>query len=350
METPVKDRTLLVAAAGCAVVVAGVLSWTHAELSALRLDLEEARVSAQSDARLVKVETGLHGRLEGLEEAMDRMGASLEEIGQDSLEDEVVRIVGVTDAIGTVAERNAEGVERLEQRLAQNPAIMQSDMMGPSVQLNGRDTVGSGVVIGSIRQADGTYQIIILTAEHVVRNILAEKAETGDRSVPVTIFNGSDRREVDAIEVASEASHDLSLLSAVSDKPAATVARLLPRERHADRIRVFESIYAVGCPLGNDPIPTRGEIASLKNEVAGANYWMISAPTYYGNSGGGVYLAESHELIGIFSKIYTHGRRRSVVVPHMGLATPLPVIQDWLGAVGYGHLAGNGTPFVAARN
>lgn len=350
MDTHTKDRTRLVAAAGCAVVVAGVLSWTNAEISALRSDLEAARTSNAHEGRLVEVESGLQNRLEGLEAAIDRMGARLEDVGQEALEDEVVRIVGVTDAIGTVAQRNAAGVHRLEQKLAHNPVVMKSDMMGPSVQLNGRDTVGSGVIIASVRQTDGTHQILILTADHVVRNILAEKSESDDQSIPITLFEVSGRRELAAFEVASEAAHDLSLLSAISEAPAAAVARLLPRDRADDRIRVFESIYAVGCPLGNDPIPTRGEIASLENMVAGANYWMISAPTYYGNSGGGVYLADTHDLIGIFSKIYTHGRRRSVVVPHMGLATPLPVIHDWLEAVGYGRLTGGSSTVVASND
>ena len=61
---------------------------------------------------------------------------------------------------------------------------------------------------------------------------------------------------------------------------------------------------------------------------------MISAPTYIGNSGGGIYDAETHELLGIFSKIYTHGSLRPTVVPHMGLVTSLKTIYDWLDSVG----------------
>ena len=57
---------------------------------------------------------------------------------------------------------------------------------------------------------------------------------------------------------------------------------------------------------------------------------MINAPTYFGNSGGGIYRADTHQLIGVFSKIYTHGKGRPVVVPHMGLCTPIDQIYDWL--------------------
>ena len=57
---------------------------------------------------------------------------------------------------------------------------------------------------------------------------------------------------------------------------------------------------------------------------------MISAPTYIGNSGGGIFGADDRCLLGLFSKIYTHGALRPVIVPHMGLVTPLVEVYDWL--------------------
>ena len=49
-----------------------------------------------------------------------------------------------------------------------------------------------------------------------------------------------------------------------SDAEITFHAALLSRER-VDAMKVFRPIYAVGCPLGNDPIPTRGEIADLSH-------------------------------------------------------------------------------------
>ena len=72
-------------------------------------------------------------------------------------------------------------------------------------------------------------------------------------------------------------------------------------------MQVFEDVYAVGCPLGNDPIPTHGKLSDTSHMVDGTKHWMVSAPTYIGNSGGGIFHAESEELVGIFSKLYTHG-------------------------------------------
>jgi hypothetical protein len=102
--------------------------------------------------------------------------------------------------------------------------------------------------------------------------------------------------------------------------------------------RVRHHVLAHLCPLGNDPIPTFGEIADTHHVVDSSHYWMISAPTYIGNSGGGIFDAETHELMGIFSKIYTHGSLRPTVVPHMGLVTSLTTIYDWLDTVGYASL------------
>jgi S1-C subfamily serine protease len=117
------------------------------------------------------------------------------------------------------------------------------------------------------------------------------------------------------------------------DAPVRHGARLASRSALAE-VRVFDPIYAVGCPLGNDPIPTLGEVAATQHVVDGQSYWMVSAPTYIGNSGGGIFDAQTHELIGIFSKIYTHGATRSTIVPHMGLATPMPVVYEWLDRAG----------------
>jgi hypothetical protein len=65
---------------------------------------------------------------------------------------------------------------------------------------------------------------------------------------------------------------------------------------------------------------------------------MINAPTYFGNSGGGVFHGKTRELIGVFSKIYTHGAGRPTVIPHMGLATPLRTVVEFLDKHGYGFV------------
>jgi S1-C subfamily serine protease len=210
---------------------------------------------------------------------------------------------------------------------------MWREIVGPVVQLAGDATVGSGVLLESRPRPEGGFTTYMVTSWHVVRDIYGSPERVAT-PVPVRIYlpEGGLRRET-ASMVAYDVPLDVALLVLDTEVAVPCGARLASRERVAG-VRIFDPVYAVGCPLGNDPIPTAGEIAATQHEVDGARYWMISAPTYIGNSGGGIFDAQTHELVGIFSKIYTHGAMRSTIVPHMGLATPLSMIYGWLDEVG----------------
>ncbi len=110
---------------------------------------------------------------------------------------------------------------------------------------------------------------------------------------------------------------------------------------HPDRLGLQVALHRFRTELPAEAAlleSTKGQISSLANELSGSNYWMINANTYFGNSGGGVYLADSHQLIGVFSKIYTNGKGNPVVIPHMGLCTPIGLVHDWLADKDFGHL------------
>ena len=156
--------------------------------------------------------------------------------------------------------------------------------------------------------------------------------------IPVSIYTeGGGVWYEEATLLEHDADLDAALLRLDTSKRIRFGAKLPTRDQ-LEGIRIFDKIYAVGCPLGNDPIPTPGEIADTHHHVDGNAYWMINAPTYIGNSGGGIFDAQSGALLGIFSKIYTHGSLRPTVVPHMGLVTPLERIYDWLESEGYAEL------------
>lgn len=223
---------------------------------------------------------------------------------------------------------------------ARDEERMWNELVGPVVQLAGDATVGSGVLLESKPRSNGEGWVThLLTSWHVVRDIYGSLDKV-NKPVPVRMY-APDGSGVDlkATMVAYDVALDVALLEMDLNTPVKHGARLARRER-LDEMRVFDGIYAVGCPLGNDPIPTAGEIASTAHMIDGNKYWMISAPTYIGNSGGGIFDAKTHDLVGIFSKIYTHGAARSTIVPHMGLATPLPVIYDWLDRAGHASLVG----------
>jgi S1-C subfamily serine protease len=237
------------------------------------------------------------------------------------------------------ASESQEHLARLDQTLAATSDLegMWRDFVGPVVQLAGETSVGSGVLLHSKSRPEGGFRTPILTAWHVVRDIQGDPPDT-DLPVPVQIYreDGTTRSEKAKL-LAHDPKLDAALLEIVTSDELEFGARLAPRSRLSEA-RIFDPVVAVGCPLGNDPIPTRGEIATCHHEVDGERYWMINAPTYIGNSGGGIFDANTHELLGLFSKIYTHGSLRPTIVPHMGLVTPLNRVYDWLVSVGHAEV------------
>lgn len=275
----------------------------------------------------------IDGRLHQLRELVDERESKLAE-----LDDRAQRLDSESRT------RLAELQSRVEPLVERDVDRMWRELVAPVVQLAGDATVGSGVLLESALDEDGEgWTTNLLTSWHVVRDIYGSTQRTAD-PVPVTIYSsdGSTRKER-AFMVAYDTALDVAVLELDVDERIDFGARLASRARLRE-IAIFDAIYAVGCPLGNDPIPTPGEIASTTHLVDGVSYWMLSAPTYIGNSGGGVFDARTHELIGIFSKIYTHGAARSTIVPHMGLATPMPRIYDWLERVGCAQVIRDDAP------
>ncbi len=230
-------------------------------------------------------------------------------------------------------------IEKLESQVYRDPGELTRTMLLPTVQLNGDDTVGSGTIVfsGDNPRNGNKVETYALTSYHVVRNILADTPKAQHDGFDVTIYLPGEKLVVKGKMVASQPKIDAALVRLFTDRRLPFVADVLPRTE-TDAVKVWDPVCAVGCPLGNDPVPSHGEVSSLKNELNGANYWMVNAPTYFGNSGGGIYRAETRQLIGVFSKIYTHGKGTPVVVPHMGLCTPIDAIYEWLAGEKLEHL------------
>lgn len=317
---------------------------TDSEVLSSRLQTleEELQSTGQglvsASARLEGVETRLGShRLEEYDRYGDEINAlsqrlqeRCEELGQAALEAARMAREGRKE-IETLRAAQAEIQTVAQEQDPQDTGVLWDALLGPTVQVTGRTTVGTGVVVSSYGVDGSTVKAHtqVLTAWHVVRDLFSDPSRT-DVRVGVS-FYGPDGSSVElkARVLAHDVRIDVALLEVEDTQIRAHTVRLPGRERLA-RVSVFDPVRAVGCPLGNDPIPTVGEIASTHHEIGGDTYWMISAPTYIGNSGGGVFDADSHELLGIFSKIYTHGSVRSTIVPHMGLMVPMDAIYDWL--------------------
>lgn len=217
--------------------------------------------------------------------------------------------------------------------------ILRRDILRPVFQVSGEDAVGSAVLVHRGEDENGSYYLA-LSCYHVLRDIVANEEGIDPHEVRFdNIFDqmGEEEVIVQGVMVAEKIDADLALLRLDTELDLGPVARMAPRQRQ-ELVDAFTPVYTVGCPLGTNAQATRGEVTRNDWVVADQPYWMVSSPAYFGNSGGGVFLEETHELVGIFSKIYTHGNYRPQVVTHMGLAVPLDTIHDWLQDIGYGAI------------
>ena len=211
-------------------------------------------------------------------------------------------------------------------------ARMQHDILGPSVQVNVQGSMGGGTLLFSRE----THSYVV-TAHHVIQKILQGGVDAETRApAEVTLYDGQGTA-TDTVEgdlVAWDERKDLALLRLRAVHEFRNVARLASRETLRS-IRVFTPIVAVGCPLGHDPLPTLGEIATLTKEVNGEKFWMMNAPTIFGNSGGGVFHRQTRELVGVSVMVCTYDGAVSTPVPHLGILVSLETVYDWLDSLNY---------------
>lgn len=209
-------------------------------------------------------------------------------------------------------------------------------ILWPSIQVHGRTGGGGGGTIVYSRRGE-TYA---LTAFHVVAKAVQRDADGRETRQPVAVTlyraDGAPDTRLDADLVVWHERKDVALLRLRTD-------RMLPAAKTASRAArastgVFTPVYAVGCPLGHDPLPTAGEISTLRKVVQGERFWMMSAPTIYGNSGGGVFHRDTLDLIGVSTMICTYDNPSATPVPHLGIVLPIESVAAWLDTTGRLHI------------
>jgi S1-C subfamily serine protease len=299
---------------------------------------------ADSTLELARAKQALEGSVERLREERERLARFIDERAREldqrwktRFEEEWKEV----KAVKAAAEANAERLASLSSTLSKDPETMKRLMLFPTVQLRGNGTVGSGVLIysqeqpGLGRQPAPFYTTFVITAYHVVVEVLGDRLERDIEEVHVMQGTHSDVTEVySARLVLFDRGRDLALLRLNATRSFPHLADLMPAAAF-QTLDIFAPAYAVGCPLGNRPLPTLGEISSKHKQVGDQVFWMLNAPTFFGNSGGGIYQAPSFKLIGVSSMIYTYGKAQPAVVPHMGLFVPLDAVYRWLDKEGY---------------
>ncbi len=320
----------------------------YAEQSQLRTDYRALR---EEQAKLQQVQQEIRAYHATLLESQESLSQEQQQFMKDfernlaelvnqdqKIQAELGNVSGLGQAIkedlqlemaGWVSDRQQTRLQGLEEQV-----------LGPVFQLSGGEAVGSAVLIHREDGTEGTHYYA-LSCYHVIRDILEDREDMDDLSAEevAAVFTQANGIEVEATArmIAWDIPTDLALLELTSESSLPPAATLAPRSRNQD-LGVFANIYTVGCPLGTAAQATSGEITRAAWEVDGEDYWMVSSPAYFGNSGGGVFSSDTQELVGIFAKIYTHGSYRPQVITHMGLAIPITTIHDWLDEAGYPHL------------
>ena len=112
------------------------------------------------------------------------------------------------------------------------------------------------------------------------------------------------------------------------------MANLFPMSDIED-VHIFDPVYAVGASLGHPPIASEGIITYMDDEIDHYKYWMSSAQTIYGNSGGACYRwspsRKKYDWIGVPSRISVQPSGFSAdAITHMGYFIPIDRIYALL--------------------
>jgi len=223
-------------------------------------------------------------------------------------------------------------------------------MLYPTVRVRTAKAGGSGTIIYSEQKPDGEagFETYVLTNCHVI----ADNIKVDDkwstllkRNVKMDILSDCDVElfdfEYDSWESGYSAykaeiscydkDMDLALLRLKSEKEFTNVATMFPKGEHKQRLRMFMELYAVGCGMGHPPLATQGHLTGFTDIIDNYPYWLSSAATIYGNSGGAIFLADTYEFLGIPSRIAVKLTGYSAdAITHLSFFIPITSIYQFL--------------------
>jgi hypothetical protein len=214
-----------------------------------------------------------------------------------------------------------------------------------TARVRAKKAIGSGTVVYS--NGGNTY---LLTNHHVVEDCIEYKQVWDnllrrdvkkDFFTPVELdfgrFDDNGRFIASSTVLADivlyDKSQDLALLK-VRDNIDYQKANLYQKD-DAEKVPLLVPLCACGAAMGEKPVVTFGTLNGVQIEIDGYEYWLSSAQSVFGVSGGGVYTRRDDDdnwyFLGVPSRV-------SVVfigfggspVTHMGYFIPIFRIYRWL--------------------
>jgi len=228
----------------------------------------------------------------------------------------------------------------------------------PVVRVRTRKAGGTGVVIYSnplptvkdttrpVHREGAKYETYLVTCHHVIEDAITWKEKWSDIAKRNIKVESKELVTVEVFEyeelsrciggttykgeiVTWNKEKDLAILKLRTAKRFVNVAKLYPRGK-ADEIKLGESMIACGCSLGHEPLFTFGNLSAKHDMIDNEEYWMTTANTVFGNSGGPVFLLKSKQYLGNSARI--SGVRMGFgfdVITWMGFFIPIDSIYDF---------------------
>lgn len=234
-------------------------------------------------------------------------------------------------------------------------AVDLSRTLYASCRVRSKKAIGSATIISSTPYTNG-HETYAITNHHVVEDCIKISKEYDPvvgREVPKEFkaqvevdfprFHGHKVlgfSTVLADIVTYDKHQDIALLR-FRDNVQYPSARLIP-EGWIDRIEYLQPILVIGNPMGERLVSTDGRICGTDIEIDNYEYWLGSAITYFGNSGGGVFCEVDGEwfYIGVPSRIRVAVLGWQVdIVQHMGYFIPPNRLWNWLHETCYEYAA-----------
>jgi len=222
------------------------------------------------------------------------------------------------------------------------------DMIYPTVRVRTAKAGGSGLIVYSkpIPDNNGKYETYVMTCHHVVESAIKKvkkKHPFADRTietevrelVQVEIFEYEEMSTItgasayNAEIMAWDQQYDLALLKLKTSKPFKYVAKLYPKGK-SDEIKIGMGSCSCGCSLGHEPILNKGILMGKHDIIENEEYWLSTANTIFGNSGGSDFMDETHEYIGVTARISGYQLGFSVdIITWMGFIIPIETIYKF---------------------
>jgi len=235
----------------------------------------------------------------------------------------------------------------LEYRKEKEMVEIDRGFLLPNVRVRSGNTGGSGTVLYSGLGENGMHSTYILTNHHVVTNNIEVKKKWSpllkrnvDMDVLGTVevhffkYQWSSRAvgatEIDADIMTYDVEEDLALLKIRDEEPAPAVAKIYPKGKESE-LRLGRQLLAIGAGMGEAPVVTQGILSQFGREIENKEYWLSTAPTIFGNSGGAVYLEDTHEFVGVPARIAVHASFfGGDAITHLSYFIPIPRVYRFL--------------------